>query len=50
MGERKTTNGVGADGPVVVLRDHVDDERRNSDDAFGRWGANSGEAPQMVDD
>jgi hypothetical protein len=45
-----TANGVGADGPVGVLRDRVDDEQRNSDDAIGRWGANSGEAPWMVDD
>jgi hypothetical protein len=31
---------LGADGPVGVMRDHVDDGRRNSDDAFGRRGMN----------
>jgi hypothetical protein len=35
---RGTTLGV--DGPVGVLRDRVDDGRRNSGDAFGRRGVN----------
>jgi hypothetical protein len=30
---------LGADGPVDVLRDRVDDGRRNSGDAFGWCGA-----------
>jgi hypothetical protein len=43
-------SALGADGPVGVLRDRIDDGRRNSGDAFGRRGANSGEAPRMADD
>jgi hypothetical protein len=31
-----------------VLHDRVDDGQRNSSNAFGRRGANSGEAPQMT--
>jgi hypothetical protein len=59
--ERMTANGVGTVGPVGVLRDRVDDGRRNSGDAFG-WRAripvrfhewrtawtNSGEARQQA--
>jgi hypothetical protein len=41
---------LGADGPVGVLRDRVDDGRRNTDDAFGRWGVSFSEAPRMADD
>jgi hypothetical protein len=33
---------------VVVLRGRVDNGRRNSGNVFGRWGANSGEAPLTV--
>jgi hypothetical protein len=36
----------GADGLVGVLRGCVDSGRCNSGDAFGLWGANSGEAPR----
>jgi hypothetical protein len=38
----------GADGPVGVLRGRVDGGRYNSGEAFGRRGANLGEAPRMV--
>jgi hypothetical protein len=31
---------LGVDGSVGVLRDRVDDRRRNSGDAFGQRGAN----------
>jgi hypothetical protein len=41
-------SALGADGPVGVLRDRVDDGWRNSGDAFGRRGENSGEAPRTT--
>jgi hypothetical protein len=43
-------SALGADGPVGVLRDHVDGGRRNSGDSFGWRGAYSGEAPRMAND
>jgi hypothetical protein len=47
---RRRGSALGADGPVGVLRGRVDGGRRNSDDAFGWRGVNSGEAARMADD
>jgi hypothetical protein len=39
-----------ADGPVGVLRDRVDDGRRNSGDAFGWRGARDSTGSDDVDE
>jgi hypothetical protein len=41
---------LGADGPVGVLCDRVDDGRRNSGDAFGWRGAGESTGSDNVDE